>query len=65
MANAAMDEAIEERIHAAGARARKEGEARRLERRTKSLLGKEIGGPATPEPTRCGDWERKGIASDF
>ncbi len=26
---------------------------------------KEIGGPAGPEPTRYGDWERKGIASDF
>jgi len=26
---------------------------------------KEIGGPDGPEPTRYGDWERKGIASDF
>ncbi len=26
---------------------------------------REIGGPAGPEPTRYGDWERKGIASDF
>jgi hypothetical protein len=26
---------------------------------------KEIGGPAGPEPTRYGDWERKGITSDF
>lgn len=26
---------------------------------------KEIGGPARPEPTRYGDWERKGIVSDF
>jgi hypothetical protein len=26
---------------------------------------KEIGGPQGPEPTRYGDWERKGIASDF
>lgn len=25
----------------------------------------EIGGPEGPEPTRYGDWERKGIASDF
>jgi hypothetical protein len=25
----------------------------------------EIGGPSGPEPTRYGDWERKGIASDF
>jgi hypothetical protein len=25
----------------------------------------EQGGPAGPEPTRFGDWERKGIAVDF
>ena len=25
----------------------------------------EEGGPAGPEPTRYGDWERKGIAVDF
>ena len=26
---------------------------------------KEVNGPKGPEPTRYGDWERKGIASDF
>jgi len=26
---------------------------------------KEIGGPSGPEPTRYGDWERKGICYDF
>jgi len=25
----------------------------------------EVNGPKGPEPTRYGDWERKGIASDF
>ena len=25
----------------------------------------EQNGPSGPEPTRYGDWERKGIASDF
>jgi hypothetical protein len=25
----------------------------------------EVQGPKGPEPTRYGDWERKGIASDF
>ena len=25
----------------------------------------ESGGPSGPEPTRYGDWERKGIARDF
>ena len=26
---------------------------------------KEVGGRKGPEPTRYGDWENKGIASDF
>jgi hypothetical protein len=26
---------------------------------------REVGGPAGPEPTRYGDWERKGRVSDF
>ena len=26
---------------------------------------KEYGGPKGPEPTRYGDWEKKGITSDF
>jgi hypothetical protein len=26
---------------------------------------KEVNGPKGPEPTRYGDWEKKGIASDF
>lgn len=25
----------------------------------------EVGGPRGPEPTRYGDWERKGLAVDF
>ena len=25
----------------------------------------ELGGPKGPEPTRYGDWERKGLVSDF
>jgi hypothetical protein len=28
-------------------------------------MAKEIQGPKGPEPTRFGDWENKGIASDF
>ena len=31
----------------------------------KKPLAKEIGGPKGPEPTRYGDWERKGICVDF
>jgi hypothetical protein len=26
---------------------------------------KEVAGPSGPEPTRYGDWEKKGLASDF
>jgi hypothetical protein len=26
---------------------------------------REIGGPSGPEPTRYGDWEKKGLTSDF
>jgi hypothetical protein len=28
-------------------------------------VAKEIGGTSGPDPTRYGDWENKGIASDF
>jgi hypothetical protein len=28
-------------------------------------LARELQGPKGPEPTRYGDWENKGIASDF
>lgn len=30
-----------------------------------AAAGAEQGGPKGPEPTRFGDWERKGIAVDF
>ena len=31
----------------------------------KPAKAKETGGPSGPEPTRYGDWERKGICVDF
>ena len=31
----------------------------------KKSLKKEFGGQDGPEPTRFGDWEKKGITSDF
>lgn len=31
----------------------------------KAKKPKELGGPSGPEPTRYGDWERKGICVDF
>jgi len=45
-------------------RALAEAEARRTAA-AEEEKAKEVGGPAGPEPTRYGDWERKGIASDF
>jgi hypothetical protein len=42
--------------------------AEAAERRAKARpadLPPELGGPAGPEPTRYGDWEKGGIASDF
>ena len=42
---------------AAERRAKEEAEAQ--------AMAEEDGGPKGPEPTRYGDWERKGIAVDF
>ncbi len=55
---------IERRIREAGARASAEAEARRA-RQKPMTPPREINGPKGPEPTRYGDWEKKGIASDF
>lgn len=46
-------------------RALAEAEARRLKNPFGKTKPKEIDGPTGPEPTRYGDWESKGIASDF
>lgn len=42
-----------------------EAKEREKERKITSKLPKEIGGPKELEPTRYGDWEKKGITSDF
>jgi hypothetical protein len=55
---------IAARIAEAAQRATAEAEARRATE-PKKELPPELGGPKGPEPTRYGDWERKGIASDF
>lgn len=47
----------------AARRALEEAAARRAE--AAQALPPEEGGRAGPEPTRFGDWERKGIAVDF
>jgi hypothetical protein len=49
-AERALAEAIERRAAAERADARRAAE---------------VGGPSGPEPTRYGDWEKGGIASDF
>lgn len=43
-------------------RALEEAAARRA---AAAKLPHELGGPSGPEPTRYGDWERKGLAVDF
>ena len=50
----------------AAQRALAEAEARRLAAAANAKPApKEFNGPKGPEPTRYGDWETKGIASDF
>jgi hypothetical protein len=50
----------------AAKRALAEAEARRAQAQKQAdAAAKEFQGPQGPEPTRYGDWERKGIASDF
>jgi hypothetical protein len=48
----------------AARRALEEAAARRAEASEPESRG-EQGGPRGPEPTRFGDWERKGLAVDF
>ncbi len=55
---------IAARVREAGERAKSEADARRRQK-AKSALPKEVGGQNGPEPTRYGDWEKKGITSDF
>ncbi len=55
-------------LAAAAERALAEAEARRAARAAEAAAKPaptEHQGPEGPEPTRYGDWERKGIASDF
>lgn len=50
----------------AAQRALAEAEARRQAAEANARpAAKELQGPKGPEPTRYGDWENKGIASDF
>lgn len=49
----------------AARRALEEAEARREVAAAEAENPAELGGPKGLEPTRYGDWERKGITSDF
>lgn len=53
-------------IPEAAKRALAEAEARRAEAAKQAVTrARELQGPKGPEPTRYGDWETRGIASDF
>ncbi|MEW6454292.1 MAG: succinate dehydrogenase assembly factor 4 [Pseudomonadota bacterium] len=61
-----MSDKLKQKLTPAAERALAEAAARRAEIDRKAAeQAKEAGGPEGPEPTRYGDWERKGIASDF
>jgi hypothetical protein len=63
------EDAVKRRIREAGERARAEAETRRKAQadaaRNTKPAPKEISGRDGPDPVRHGDWEVKGIASDF
>jgi hypothetical protein len=59
----AISQEVAARKSAAAERALAEAEARRTEK--KPPQPPEINGREGPEPTRYGDWENRGIASDF
>jgi len=56
---------IAARLAEAAARALAEAEERRRAAGTAQCLPPERGGRQGPEATRYGDWEKKGIISDF
>ncbi len=60
-------EPLRKPLSPAAQRALAEAEARRAAaaQAGPQPVAKESGGPKGPEPTRYGDWENKGIASDF
>ena len=66
MASADQTKPPHKKLSPAAERALAEAAARRTEAERKvAEPAKEVGGPSGPEPTRYGDWERKGLTSDF
>ena len=59
-----MTDTKETRLNDAAKRALAEAEARKIAAKDEAMA-LELGGPKGLEPTRFGDWERKGITSDF
>jgi len=59
-----MTDEIAARLKEAAIRANAEADARRAAQKAQPLPP-ERGGPKGPEPTRYGDWEKKGLISDF
>ncbi len=59
-----MTDTKETRLKNAAERALAEAKARK-DAINDASLQLELGGPKGLEPTRFGDWERKGITSDF
>lgn len=59
------EQARAERVAAAAERALAEAHERKAADAAKADGPGEIGGPSGPDPTRFGDWEKKGLAIDF
>jgi hypothetical protein len=57
--------AADKPLSEAAKRALAEAAERRAAAEAAAQPSGEQGGPSGPEPTRFGDWERKGIAVDF
>jgi hypothetical protein len=55
---------MERKLTPEATRALAEAEARRQAQKP-APLPKEVNGGKGPEPTRFGDWEKKGLTSDF
>lgn len=59
------EEAPRKPLSEAAKRALAEAEERRRAAEAEAERARELGGPKGPEPTRFGDWEKKGITYDF
>ena len=66
MASADQTKSPHKKLSPAAERALAEAAERRMNAERKAAEPvQEVGGPSGPEPTRYGDWEKKGLTSDF